>query len=132
MAVADRLITGVSRCEGIDFATARSLAPLSENRGSGVARDDPAQHGVPTERSCGKLSLDRIDDDKSRHSRVNIAFYTRGGKRLSHTYRAVATNRWVRFRLLRQMQRFTGYVCAQGTDGTDKASNMACAGDVVG
>jgi Trypsin len=79
---------------------------------------------------AGAISL-RIDDDKSHHSRVNIAFYTRSGKQLSHAFRAVATNRWVRFRLQRQMQRFTGYVCAQGTDGTDKVSNTACAADIV-
>jgi hypothetical protein len=79
---------------------------------------------------AGVVSL-RIDDDRSRHSQVVIAFYTRGGRRLTHADRAVATNRWVRFKLQRQMQRFSGYVCAQGTDGTDKNSNLACASDVI-
>ena len=79
---------------------------------------------------AGVVSL-RIDDDKSRRARVEIGFYTRGGKRLSRAFRSVSTNRWVRFKLLRQMQRFSGYVCAQGTDGTRKSSNMACASDII-
>ena len=60
-----------------------------------------------------------------------IAFFTRAASSLSHAYRSVATNRWARFKLQRQMQRFSGYVCAQGADGTRKRSNMQCATDVV-
>jgi hypothetical protein len=97
-------------------------------------RDDPPIATIKPVRlrvgQAGVVSL-RIDDDKSSHSRVLIGFYTRGGKRLSHAYRGISTNHWVRFRLLRQLQRFSGYVCAQGTDGTDKRSNMECAPDVI-
>ena len=78
----------------------------------------------------GVVSL-RIDDDRSRHSRVIIAFYTHAGKRISHAFRAVTTGRWTRFELQPQLQRFSGYVCAQGSDGTDKRSNMQCAPDVI-
>lgn len=79
---------------------------------------------------AGFVSL-RIDDDRSLRARVDIGFYTRGGKRLSRAFRTVSTNRWVRFKLLRQMQRFSGYVCAQGTDATQKPSNVACASDLI-
>jgi V8-like Glu-specific endopeptidase len=78
----------------------------------------------------GVITL-RIDDDKSRRSRIVIAFYTRSGKQVSHAYRVVTTNRWARFKLQRQSQRFSGYVCTQGTDATRKRSNMQCAADVV-
>ena len=78
----------------------------------------------------GVITL-RIDDDKSRRSRIVIAFSTRSGKQLSHAYRAVTTNRWARFKLQRQSQRFSGSVCTQGADGTRKRSNMQCATDVV-
>ena len=60
-----------------------------------------------------------------------IAFYTRSGKQLSRASRGVTTNLWARFKLQRQLQRFSGYVCVQGTDGTKKRSNMQCAADVV-
>jgi hypothetical protein len=97
-------------------------------------RDDPPSATIRPVRlqvgQAGVVTL-RIDDDRSRRARVDIAFFTRGGKRIASAYRGVPTNRWVRFTLLRQMQRFDGYVCAQGTDGTRKQSNMACASDIV-
>jgi Trypsin len=97
-------------------------------------RDDPPTAKIKPLRlrvgEPGVVTL-RIDDDKSRHSRVVIAFYTHAGKQLSHAFRAVTTGRWTRFKLQPQPQRFTGYVCAQGSDGTDKRSNMQCAPDVI-
>jgi hypothetical protein len=97
-------------------------------------RDDPPTATIRPVRlrvgQAGVVAL-RINDDRSRRARVDIAFFTHGGKRIASAYRGVATNRWVRFTLLRQMQRFNGYVCAQGTDATRKPSNMACASDVV-
>jgi hypothetical protein len=96
-------------------------------------RDDPPLATVRKVASRvgrgGVLSL-RIDDDRSGRSRVDIGFYTLAGKRISHAYRAVATNRWVRFDL-RPGPRFSGWVCAQGADATAKQSNFACARDVV-
>jgi Trypsin len=97
-------------------------------------RDDPPAAAIKPIRlragQAGEVSL-RIDDDRSRHARVVIGFYTRAGMRLSHAGRSVLTNRWVRLRLMRQMQRFTGYVCAQGADSTGKRSNIQCARYVV-
>jgi hypothetical protein len=97
-------------------------------------RDDPP---LATVRSAtrrvghdGVLSV-RIDDDRSRHSRVMISFYSHAGKTLGHTYRGVATNRWVRFTLDASTTHFSGYVCAQGSDDTTKESNLACATDTV-
>jgi hypothetical protein len=52
------------------------------------------------------------------------------GKRISHAFRGIATNRWVRFGL-QPGRRFSGWVCAQGADATAKQSNLACARDVV-
>ena len=78
----------------------------------------------------GTLTL-RVDDDKSRHSRVGITFYTRAGKRLSRAFRNVSTNRWVEFDLRSSSKPFSGYVCAQGTDATRKQSNIACAANVI-
>ena len=78
----------------------------------------------------GTLSL-RIDDDKSRHSRVAITFSTRSGKRISRAIRNVPTNRWVTFRVGSRSRPFKGVVCAQGTDATKKQSNIACAADVI-
>ena len=79
----------------------------------------------------GVLAL-RIDDDKSRHSRVGIVFYTHAGKRLSRAFRSVPTNQWVEFDLGRYSKPFSGYVCAQGSDATKKQSNVACAANVIG
>jgi hypothetical protein len=62
-----------------------------------------------------------VTDDKSRRAGVDIGFYTRGRRRLTHAFRVVSPNHRARFRLMRQMHRFTGYVCAQGTDGTRKS-----------
>jgi hypothetical protein len=78
----------------------------------------------------GFLSL-RIDDDRSSHSRVAISFFGRGRQLVSKSYRSVPTNRWVRFKLRRQSGRVSGRVCVQGTDGTKKQSNTACARDVI-
>jgi secreted trypsin-like serine protease len=97
-------------------------------------RDDPPTARInPVSRRLGErgvLSL-RINDDKSRHSRVRITFYSHAGKRLSRAFRGVATNQWVRFDLGRSWKSFSGYVCAQGTDATNKPSNYACAADVI-
>jgi hypothetical protein len=79
----------------------------------------------------GVLSL-RIDDDRSRHSRVRIVFSTHAGKRLARTFRSVPTNQWIEFGLGRSATRFSGSICVQGSDGTQKKSNVACAADIVG
>jgi secreted trypsin-like serine protease len=78
----------------------------------------------------GALTL-RVDDDKSRRSRVGIVFYTHAGKRLSRAFRSVPTNRWVQFSLGSYAKPFSGYVCAQGSDATKKQSNIACAANVI-
>jgi hypothetical protein len=100
----------------------------------GQLRDDPPRAEVRAVRRhvgrTGTLSL-RIDDDRSRHSRVAISVFSRGGKRIARTYRGVPTDRWVRFTLRPAGTRFRGYVCAQGSDATNKLSNLACAADVV-
>jgi hypothetical protein len=110
----------------------RALATAPEQWSS--LRDDPPLAAVrsATRRvgHDGVLSV-RIDDDRSHHSRVMISFFTHGGKILGHTYRGVATNRWVRFTLDANVKRFSGFVCAQGSDDTTKESNLACAADVV-
>ena len=110
----------------------RALATAPERWGT--LRDDPPLAYVrSTTRRIGHdgvLSV-RIDDDRSHHSRVMISFFTHGGKMLGHTYRGVATNRWVRFTIDANTKRFSGYVCAQGSDDTTKESNLACAADVV-
>jgi Trypsin len=103
-------------------------------QGWGRLRDDPPSATVrPIRMRVGETGVVavRIADDRSSRARVEIGFYTRGGERLSHAYRTVATNRWVRFKLAPQLQRFSGLVCAQGTDGTSKPSNVACAADIV-
>ena len=110
----------------------RALATAPERWGT--LRDDPPLAYVrSTTRRIGHdgvLSV-RIDDDRSHHSRVMISFFTHGGKMLGHTYRGVTTNRWVRFTIDANTKRFSGYVCAQGSDDTTKESNLACAADVV-
>jgi hypothetical protein len=110
----------------------RALAtPVS---GWAKLRDDPPVATVrATRRQVGQKGLLelRIDDDKSRHSRVGITFFTAAGKQVSKAFRSVTTNRWIDFNLTRTAARFNGYVCVQGTDGTEKLSNRACATDVV-
>ncbi len=110
----------------------RALATPSQDWSK--LRDDPPRATVrPVSQRighAGTLSL-RIDDDRSKHSRVDIAFYTRAGRRVARAIRGVPTNRWVHFNLRRQGRRFSGYVCAQGTDGTSKLSNRACASELV-
>jgi hypothetical protein len=97
-------------------------------------RDDPPSAVIRAVKrkvgQAGTLNV-RIDDDRSKRSRVDITFYTRGGKRLSSAFRGVPTDRWVHFRLGRAANRFSGYVCVQGTDDTKKPSNLACATDVI-
>jgi trypsin len=110
----------------------RALATLPQAWGR--LRDDPPRAVVRAVHQrlgrAGSLSL-RIDDDHSRHSRVAISFFSRGGKRIARSYRGIPTDRWVQFSLQPAGKRFTGYVCAQGSDGTNKLSNLACAADVV-
>jgi hypothetical protein len=100
----------------------------------GKLRDLPPMAAIrPIRRHLNKpglLTL-RVDDDKSRHSRVGITFYTLKGKRLSRSYRNVTTNDWVEFDLSSSSKRFSGYVCVQGTDATRKPSNIACASNVI-
>jgi hypothetical protein len=100
----------------------------------GSLRDDPPRARVmAVSRKVGQsgtLTL-RIDDDKSSHSRVGITFYSRAGRRLSKAYRSVPTNHWVQFKLRSQSRSASGRVCVQGTDGTKKQSNTACARDVI-
>jgi hypothetical protein len=97
-------------------------------------RDDPPLATVrPATRRIGHdgVLAVRITDDRSHRSRVMISFYTHAGKPLGHTFRAVRTNRWVDFTLSPDAKRFSGYVCAQGSDDTTKESNLACAKDLV-
>jgi len=100
----------------------------------GRLRDDPPRASVmAASRRAGQtgfLSV-RIDDDNSRHSRVDIIFYSKGGQQTAQAFRSVATNRWVKLKLARQTRRSSGTFCVQGTDGTKKQSNTACARDVV-
>jgi secreted trypsin-like serine protease len=97
-------------------------------------RDDPPLASIRATRrhvgAKGALTL-RINDDISRHSRVEIDFYTEAGKRISRAFRSVTTNHWVEFSLSRATGPFAGYICAQGADGTKKLSNIACAADVI-
>ena len=71
----------------------------------GALRDLPPKAKVRAVRrhvnERGALTL-RVDDDKSRNSRVAITFHTRGGKRISRAFRNVPTNRWVTFDLGRR------------------------------
>ncbi|MDX6541471.1 MAG: hypothetical protein QOI71_3081 [Gaiellales bacterium] len=102
--------------------------------GWATLRDDPPLASVKAIRrhvgERGALTL-RINDDTSRHSRVEIDFYADSGKRISSAFRSVTTNRWVQFDLSPASVRFSGYVCAQGADATKKLSNIACAADVI-
>jgi hypothetical protein len=100
----------------------------------GSLRDDPPEAAIkPARRVVGKrgiLTL-RVDDDHSRNVRVGIVFLTRKGQRLGRVFRSVPANRWVQFSLARAGVKFSGYVCAQGTDSTKKLSNLACAANTV-
>ena len=86
----------------------------------------------PVSRKVGQTGflLVRIDDDRSSHSRVDITFRT-AGRQVAQAFRSVPTNRWVKFRLRAESKRTSGSICVQGTDGTKKQSNRACAHDVV-
>jgi secreted trypsin-like serine protease len=99
----------------------------------GSLRDDPPTAAVrPVNRRVGHtgfLSV-RIDDDRSRHSRVDITIRS-GGRQVGQAFRSVPTNRWVKFRLRAQSRKGSSSICVQGTDGTKKESNKACTRDVV-
>jgi secreted trypsin-like serine protease len=111
----------------IDHALATAPASWS------ALRDDPPSASIrPVSRRAGQagfLSL-RIDDDRSRHSRVDITFRI-GGRQVSQAFRSVPTDRWVKFALHAQSHRGTSSICVQGTDATKKQSNTACARDIV-
>ena len=100
---------------------------------SGLRDDPPSATVRAVSRRVGHtgfLSV-RIDDDRSRRSRIAIVFYARDGEQTAQAYRSVRTNRWVRLELARRSRRSSGSFCVQGTDGTKKESNTACARDVV-
>ncbi len=113
----------------IDRALATPPQAWAASARRSAQRDDQAGQAARRPGGRGLAAHRRRSAAATRAS--SSRFYTRAGKRLSHAYRSVATNRWVRFRLMRQMQRFTGYVCAQGADSTGKPSNIQCAPDVV-
>jgi secreted trypsin-like serine protease len=110
----------------------RALATMSADWGN--LRDDPPRASVKAvSRKVGQtgfLSV-RIDDDNSRHSRVDIIFYSKDGDQTAQAFRSVATNRWVKLKLAPKTRRSSGSFCVQGADGTKKQSNKACARDVV-
>jgi hypothetical protein len=110
----------------------RALA-APEAAWSGLRDDPPTAAVKPVSRKSGQkgfLSL-RIDDDRSSHSRVDITFEGDRGEQIAQAFRSVPTNRWVRFKLRPQTAKLSGSVCVQGTDGTKKQSNRACARDVI-
>ena len=97
-------------------------------------RDDPPTaelRGVWRRTGQAGMLILRVDDDHSKHSRVDISFYSHAGKRLSHAFRGVTTGVSVEFRLRARTTPFNGYVCVQAADSTKKQSNLACAPDVV-
>ena len=88
----------------------RALATPRRRTGGSCATSRRRRRSRPSTASVnqrGVLSL-RIDDDKSRHSRVGIVFYTHAGKRLSRAFRSVTTNQWVEFDLGRYSQALLG------------------------
>ena len=104
---------------------ALATAPASWSR----LRDDPPTAAIrAVSRKVGKTGflLVRIDDDRSSRSRVDITFRS-GGRQVAQAFRSVPTNRWVKFRLGAQSRRASSSICVQGTDGTKKQSNKACA-----
>lgn len=110
----------------------RALATEPEHWGA--LRDDPpsasvraADHRVGR---AGFLSV-RIDDDRSRRSRIAIVFYAGNGQRAAQAFRSVPTNRWVRLEFGPSARRESGTFCVQATDSKKKESNTACARDVV-
>jgi hypothetical protein len=112
----------------IDRALATPTAQWS------TLRDDPpsvALRGVRRHTGQAGLILLRVTDDRSKHSRIDISFYSHGGKRLSHAFRGVSTGEYVEFKLGPRSTTFNGYVCVQAADGTNKQSNLVCQPDVV-
>jgi Trypsin len=110
----------------------RALA--TEPRNWGGLRDDPPSARVrAAHRRVGRsgfISV-RINDDRSRRSRIAIVFYAGDGEQAAQAYRTVPTNRWVRLGLGTRTRRATGTFCVQATDSKRKQSNTACARDVV-
>jgi hypothetical protein len=110
----------------------RALA--TDPRHWGGLRDDPPSARVrAVDRRVGRagfLSV-RIDDDRSRRSRIAIVFYAGNGERAAQAFRSVRTNRWVRLELGPRSRRASGSFCVQATDSKRKQSNTACARDVV-
>ena len=136
----------ISYGSGVDCESSRSyLTLVSSERGfidralgtqpaawSRLRDDPPTAEVKPVSRKVGQTGflLVRIDDDRSSHSRVDITFRT-AGRQVAQAFRSVPTNRWVKFRLRAESKRTSGSICVQGTDGTKKQSNRACAHDVV-
>jgi len=110
----------------------RALA--TEPRNWGKLRDDPPRAKVRAADSrvghAGFVSV-RINDDRSRRSRIAIVFYAGDGEQAAQAYRSVPTNRWVRLGLGTRTRRTAGTFCVQATDSKRKQSNTACARDVV-
>jgi hypothetical protein len=136
----------ISYGSGLDCENSRSyLTLVSSERGfidhalatppaawSGLRDDPPVATVKPVSRRVGRTGFLRlrIDDDRSNHSRVDIRILS-GGRQVGQAFRSVPTNRWVTFRLHARSKRGSGSICVQGTDGTKKQSNKACAHDVV-
>jgi hypothetical protein len=100
----------------------------------GTLRDDPpsvALRAVRRHTGQAGLLILRVTDDRSKHSRVDISFYSHGGNRLSHAFRGVTTDENVEFKLRPRSTTFNGYICVQAADGTNKQSNLVCEPDVV-
>jgi hypothetical protein len=136
----------ISYGSGLDCEASRSyLTLVSSERGFidralvtqaglwSTLRDDPptaiVKPVIRTAGHAGFLFL-RIDDDRSKRSRVGITFYNGGHHKLARAFRSVPTNHWVKFRLPGDSRRVSGSICVQGTDSTKKQSNTACARDV--
>jgi hypothetical protein len=100
---------------------------------SGLRDDPPSATVKAASRRAGDVGFlsVRIDDDRSRRSRIAIVFYARDGEQTGQAYRSIPTNHWVRLELARRSRRGSGSFCVQGTDSTKKQSNTACARDVV-
>ena len=137
----------ISYGSGLDCEASRSyLTLVSSERGFidralvteprlwSALRDDPPNATVkPVHRRIGRAGylFLRIDDDRTNRSRVEITFYARGHRKVARAFRSVPTNHWVKFRLGGESGRVSGSVCVQGSDGTKKQSNTACARNVI-
>ena len=100
---------------------------------SGLRDDPPSATVRAVSRRVGHtgfLSV-RIDDDRSRRSRIAIVFYARGRRADCAGLPQHPDQPLGPAGARAPVQRSSGSFCVQGTDGTKKQSNTACARDVV-